>query len=115
MTAAQPEWSAVDDETADLLSLVAIGPISTGTAEREWTYFLDALASASLRRGDDLIHPNDLRELTRGVVAPQRVGAFVSKAARAGLIVADGWDVSNDHEGGNGGKPARRYRLVAAS
>ena len=111
---AQPHWSPVDDERADLLSLVANGSLSTDTAEKEWTYFLDALASASLRRGDDLIHPNDLRELTRGVVAPQRVGALVSKAARAGLIVADGWDVSNDHEGGNSGKPARRYRLVGS-
>ena len=108
----QPQWEAVDNDTADLLSLVATGPLSTGTAEREWVYFLDALASASLRRGDDLIHPNDLRELTRGVVAPQRCGAFVSKAARGGPIVADGWDVSNDLEGGNGGKPARRYRLT---
>lgn len=109
---AQPEWSPVDDDTADLLSLVAVGPMSTGAAEREWLTFTETLAWVAHNCGGQ-IWPNDLRPRLRGDIAPQRIGAFTNRAIAQKLIEPTGeWQVSDDREGRNGGKPARCYRWI---
>jgi hypothetical protein len=52
----------------------------------------------------------------RNVIAPKRIGAFTNRAKAEGLIVDTGeWQVSDDHEGRNAGRPARVYRLVAVA
>ena len=103
-----PHWSPVEDATADLLSLVADeGHPST---EFEWDAFVAALHKAADDQG--VIYPNRLRPLVRGVVAPRRIGAFTNRAVRSGLVAyTGGWQVSDDVDGGNAGKPARVMRL----
>lgn len=105
---AQPQWSAVDDATADLLALVA--DEGHPSVDYEWDEFVNALRYVA--DADGICRPNALRPLLRGVVAPKRIGAFVNRALAAGLIEPTGeWQTSNDAEGRNAGRPARVYRL----
>ena len=100
-----PTFDSVDNYTADLLDLVAIGS-PTGTADHEWDLYVDALAIVASRHAG-LIPPNELRPLVRGKVAPRRIGAFAHRAMARGLVRRTGdWQVSDDHEGRNVGKPA---------
>lgn len=109
-----PQWSPVDDETCDLLALVATGP-PTGTPEHEWSEYVAALEFVAEAR-EGLIPPNSLRPLVRGVVAPQRLGAFCNRAVSRGLIEATGdWQVSDDTEGRNAGRPMRCYRWIGGA
>lgn len=111
---AQPQWSSVDDDTADLLSLVANDQMHPRPAE-EWEEFVRAVEFVG-RANDGLVPPNALRPLLRNVIAPKRIGAFTNRAKAEGLIVDTGeWQVSDDHEGRNAGRPARVYRLVAVA
>lgn len=107
---AQPKWEPTDTDTADLLTLLADdGSLPTNF---EWDRFVVALRNAALADGG-LVMPNRLRPLVRGVVKPNRIGAFTHRAARAGLIEATGeWQVSDDKVGGNAGRPMRCYRWV---
>jgi hypothetical protein len=109
---AQPQWSPVDAETGDLLSLLADdGTLHT---EDEWAIFLDCLRRAA--DGGGFIEPNILRPLVRDRIKPNRIGAFTNRAARSGLIAATGdWQVSDDAHGKNSGKPARIYRWLGAA
>lgn len=107
---AGPQWSAVDDDTADLLSLVASEHPAIPQEEREWEHFVAVLQEVALATG--LIDQNVTRPLLRGEVKPQRVGAFFHRATKAGLIRVEGWNTSDDLEGKNGGKPARVYRWL---
>lgn len=105
-----PQWSPVDDATADLLTLVA--DTDHPSVDLEWGIFTEALVTASLF--DGIVRPNDLRPLLRGKVAPKRIGAFVNKALSEGLLVAtDDWQISDDSEGRNAGRPARVYRRTS--
>lgn len=107
----RPSWSAVDDETADLLTLVRDG--GHVSADHEWLAFLAALDAAV---DNGLIRPNDLRPRLRGKVAPRRIGAFTNRALKQGLIEYTGqWEVSDDREGRNAGRPARVMRLATQS
>lgn len=113
MTARQPEWSPVEDETADLLSLVADGPMS-GSADHEWDYFVEALYDAA-KWGPTLglINPNILRRDVRNHVSPRRIGSFTNRALSRGLVEYTGeWEISDDTEGRNGGKPCRVMRWI---
>lgn len=111
---AQPQWSAADDETQDLLSLVAAGPMS-GHADEEWALFVAALKCCAGPWGA-VISPNDLRPLVRDHVAPRRIGAFTNRALSQGLIEATGeWVVSDDTAGRNAGRPCRVYRWVGGA
>jgi hypothetical protein len=108
---AQPEWSPVEDETADLLSLVADGPMS-GHADREWDLYVHALRFAATA-DNGTVHPNTLRCLVRDHVAPRRIGAYTNRALARGLIEATGeWEISDDTEGRNAGRPCRVYRWL---
>lgn len=109
-----PRWSAVDDETADLLSLVANEHPAIPSEAEEWHRFTQALEAASDL--DGRIDPNFLRPLLRGSVAPNRIGAFTNRAKAEGLIAWDGeWVTSDDTEGRNSGKPCRVYRWLGAA
>ena len=102
---AQPAWESVDDYTADLLSLVA--DEGHPSADFEWDEFVRCLRFAA-SRGAGTISPNVLRPLVRGKVAPRRIGAFTHRALSQGLVAYTGdYELSDDTEGRNGGKPAR--------
>jgi hypothetical protein len=105
----QPRWE--DSGQGDLLELVAMGS-STGTADAEWRAFVCCLR-VSAWGPNGRISPNTLRREVRGDIAPKRIGAFTSRAVARGLIEATGeWEVSDDREGRNAGRPARVYRWI---
>lgn len=109
-----PQWEPVDNDTADLLSLVAMGS-STGSADEEWSDFVCALR-VSAWGPDGRINPNVLREEVRGDIAPRRIGAFVNRALARNLIETTGeWVVSDDTQGRNAGRPARVYRWIGGA
>jgi hypothetical protein len=106
-----PTWEPTDE--ADLLSLVATGTLATDTADQEWHEFVTALRFAADANG--VVSPNRLRPLIRGVVAPQRCGAFTNRALSQGLIAYTGeWEVSDDRHGRNAGRPCRVMRLCSS-
>ncbi len=104
----QPAWSEVDEETGSLLDLIA----DDGSLphEAEWETYQQALRDAADNTGH--VSANALRRLVRGQVKPNRLGAFARRAVLEGITRADGYEVSDDREGGNAGRPARCYRLV---
>jgi hypothetical protein len=105
---AEPRWESVDDTTADLLHLVAEGSLALGTGG-EWETYLVGLHRAS--QPDGRLSLNDLRTCITDV-APQRRGAFMGAAKKAGLLEEDGCDINDDSESGNAGKPQRTYKLT---
>ena len=105
-----PQWSPVDDDTADLLTVLADD--GRQCVDREWIVFQNALVIAAEGHGG-LIHPNVLRPMVRNHVAPCRIGAFVNRALKSRLIIKTGdWQISDDTEGRNSGRPMRVYRWV---
>ena len=109
-----PAWSPVDDDGADLLSLVAHDRMHPRPAE-EWTVFVNALQIAAECEGG-LVRPNTLRPMVRNLVAPRRIGAFTNRAKAEGLIADTGeWQISDDTEGRNAGRPCRVYRWTGAA
>lgn len=109
MTATSPQWS--DSGQGDLLELVAQGNPSLPTADEEWQVWLTA--AASVAAADGTLRPNRLRPLI-DAVAPQRRGAFVNRAIARGLMVPNGWEITEGSETGNDGKPARTYRWLGS-
>lgn len=106
-----PAWSAVDDETADLLSLVA--DEGHPSVDFEWLVYRKALVAAADHAG--VICPNRLRPLLRGHVAPKRIAAFTHKALAERLVAYTGeFVISDDTEGRNKGKPCRELRLLTS-
>jgi hypothetical protein len=104
-------WAPIEDETADLLSLVA--DEGHPSVDLEWDEFVTALRFAADATG--VVSPNRLRPLIRGVVAPRRIGAFTNRALKQGLIAYTGeWEISDDREGRNAGRPCRVMRLCAS-
>ena len=108
----QPRFAPVDSDTADLLDLVADD--QHPSVDHEWELFKAALAEAVNEFGT--ISPNRLRPLVRGKVAPRRIGAFTHRALSQGLVEYTGtYEVSDDVEGRNGGKPARVLRWLGGA
>lgn len=107
----QPTWSAVDNDTASLLDLLAEQNPALPVTADEWEYFITVLEADAIVWGG-FIDQNRTRPMLRGRVKPNRIGAYFHRAAREGLIRADGWTESNDTEGGNRGKPCRVYRWL---
>lgn len=108
-----PTWEAVDSDAGDLLSLLADD--GTLRTDDEWAEFVAALRFVAEGYAGR-IPPNALRPLLREVVKPQRIGAFTNRAKAEGLIAWDGeWEVSDDSEGRNAGKPARVYRWIGGA
>lgn len=109
-----PQWSPVDDDTADLLTLVANDQM-TPRPDEEWRLFVAALHDVGEAHAafGFTIPPNKLRPLLRNHIAPRRIGAFTLRAKAEGLIADTGeWQTSDDREGRNAGRPCRVYRLT---
>lgn len=108
-----PAWSATDEQTGNLLDLLADDGSVAPSAEDEWREFVGCLRHCAKYNGGT-IYPNDLRPLVRGQVKPSRIGAFTRRAILEGLVEYTGqWQVSDDTESGNAGKPCRELRWVA--
>jgi hypothetical protein len=99
-------FAPADSDTASLLDLIAEQHPAIPSERAEWDAYLDALATVAARHAG-LIPPNELRPLVRGVVKPNRIGAFTHRALSQGLVRRTGdWQVSDDTTGRNSGKPA---------
>jgi len=108
----QPTWSAVDNDTASLLDLLAGTHPATPSEADEWQFFLDRLEHLALPVIGD-VDPNRLREELRGHVKPNRVGAFTRRALCAGLVKYSGaYVVSTDTTSRNSSKPIRVLRWI---
>ena len=110
-----PTWLPVDDDTANLLDLLADdGTVST---DYEWDLYVQCLVeAASTLPGPLLINPNKLREAIAGRIKPQRVGAFTHRALSQGLVEYTGnYVVSTDLKGRNSGKPMRELRWLGGA
>lgn len=106
------ESAPADPTTASLLDLLADD--ATYSSEFEWREFVRCLEHAA--DAERVVRPNRLRPLVRGVVKPNRIGAFTHRAVASGLMVPTGeWEVSDDTTSRNSGKPSRCYRLVGAA
>jgi len=106
---AEPQWSPIDDDTADLLALVSAGSLAL-TAEDEWRHYLAALLKVA--DGTGLISQNDLRaHLTP--IAPARRGSFMCRAKGQRILIETGqFDVNDDVKSRNRGRPQRLVRLT---
>jgi hypothetical protein len=103
-------WAAVDDDTANLLDLLADD--GTLTTEAEWDIFATCLRGVA-EVGGGVIDPNVLRVALRGRVKPQRCGAFTHRALSQGLVEYTGrYVISTDSKGRNSGKPCRELRWI---
>lgn len=103
-----PQWSPIDDDTADLLAVLADPTPIHGTAADEWAEYVAALEFVATGN-DGRIPANALRPLVRGVVKPSRIGAFARRARLEGLIEDAGWDITEGDESGNNGRPCRDF------
>ena len=106
-----PRWSAVDDDTADLLSILSLDGSPIGLDE--WPFFLSVLEKVASENGG-LIDQNHTRPLLHGEVRPARIGAFFRRACREGRIRPEGYTETTNSESGNTGRPARSYRWLVA-
>ncbi len=109
-----PRWAPVDDDTADLLTLVANTESALPEPEQQWDHFVSVLRRVA-NANHGLINQNAVRPLLRGEIKSQRIGAFYNRAAKTGLIRASqDHTISNDKHGRNTGKPARVWRWLIA-
>lgn len=107
-----PRWAPVDDDTADLLGILSLDGSPIGLDE--WPFFLSVLEKVATENGG-LIDQNLTRPMLRGQIRPARTGSFFHRAARMGLIRADGWNESDDREQRNVGKPIRVWRWLGTT
>jgi hypothetical protein len=103
----------VDSATASLLDLIASDRLHEDDAA---TVVAAIRATAAEHAG--VVNPNRVRALLRNehgcIVHPNVIGATYNALSRAGVLVHDGWVITEGSTSGNDGKPAKRYRLVAA-
>lgn len=115
-----PQWASVDDDTADLLTVLAEDRVTQAavlvdesTTDPEWDLFVQALARVT-REHHGRVSPNHVRPLITGQVPPRRVGPFYRRACLEGLLLpTQDWDVSDDTTGRNSGRPVRVYAATA--
>jgi predicted methyltransferase MtxX (methanogen marker protein 4) len=108
-----PTWSAVDEETHDLLSVIsgASEAVVTDEREQQWADFLRIIrANAAV---DGTVRANDVRAALADAIKPaQRVGAYYFRAKAEGILTDTGLSqVTKGSKSRNGGKPSRTYRF----
>lgn len=114
-TAKKPQFSPVDEETADLLDLIANDQFSVST-DRDYDVFVDALKAAARQSPAGTVRQNVVRKLIDGRIFHKRVGPFYRRASLAGLIRATGdFEISDDKAGRNSGKPCRVYEWTGGA
>lgn len=101
----------IEGETAEVVHSVA----HDWRSDEDWKAFVRACIFASVN-DEHLVHVGDVRRLLTNehglTIAPRRLSAFWNRAAsKAGFLDFDSWEMNDDHEGRNAGRPARCYRL----
>lgn len=110
-----PQFAPVDDETCDLLSLVADVEASVGRDAP--AMFLDACRRDAMAN-DGLVSVNRVRSLMTGAgIEPHRYSSFWSAftGKNKPMVKADGWEVCDGSTSGNDGRPFRLRRWVGTS
>lgn len=113
---AQPHWSPTDDDTADLLTLVATGSLVT-QSDLDVDAFLDACRRDAMAH-DGLVSVNRVRALMSDRdIEHHRYSAFWSRFTGQGrpMVKADGWETCEGSASGNDGRPYRLRRWVGES
>lgn len=106
----QPQWSPMDDDTADLLTLVADAYTEPGRAACD--VFLDACRRDALAN-DGLVSVNRVRLLVAGQIEHHRFSGMWSRFTGPGRpMVRDGWETCEGSTTGNNGKPYPRRRWI---
>lgn len=112
MTAA-PNWSPLDDATADLLSLIADPDRATGRDAID--AFLAACRRDAMANGG-VVSTNRVRDLMSDAqIQPQRYSSLWAEFTGEGRpmrVVKDAWEINLDKKGGNYGKPAKLREWV---
>ena len=112
----QPQWSPVDDETADLLALVAAGPLAGNDAEER---FLRACEVDAALHG--FVSVNRVRAALSNehglTIEPHQFSALWSANTGRGkaMVKAEGddaWEICKGSPSGNDGKPYRKRKWV---
>jgi len=108
-----PHFAPVDDDTADLLGLIADDP----RVADDYALFLDACKTAALH--DGLVRVNEVRELLTDrwgclVIEPRRLSAFWAKSTGRGkpMVKTGDWAVCKGSGSGNDGRPQPVRRWV---
>jgi hypothetical protein len=108
----QPYWSPMDDETADLLSLVA--DTHTAPARDANTIFLAACESDAAAN-EGRVSVNRVRLLVGDQIEHHRFSAMWAHHTGPGKAMRrDGWEVCAGSSSGNDGKPYPRRVWVGA-
>lgn len=111
-----PRWSPVDDDTADLLTLVAAGPLYGDDAEDR---FLTACRADAGEHGG-IVSINRVRErLTNQhglTIEPRRLSALWNAHTGLGkaMVTTGEWETCTGSTSGNDGRPFRLRRWVSA-
>lgn len=111
-----PSWQPVDDETADLLSLIADDP----RKDADYALFLRVCWQDAKAHGDYVSVQRVRRRMSNEhglIVHPRTYSAFWSKAcAKAGpMVTTTEWDLNDDKRARNGGKPQRLRKWVGGA
>lgn len=110
----QPQWSAMDDDTSDLLSLVA--DTYTEPARDACDVFL-AACERDAESHDGEVSVNRVRLLVADQIEHHRFSAMWARFTGPGRpMVRDGWETCAGSSSGNNGKPypRRRWQGVAS-
>lgn len=109
-----PQWSPVDDTTADLLSVLA-DPSPTVGADVP-VVFLAACRRDAMANGG-LVSVNRVRALLADEdIEPHRFSALWSHhTGRGKQMVKDGWEICSGSASGNDGRPYPLRRWVGES
>lgn len=110
-----PRWEAIDDDTADLLTLVAdeSSPIGRDVPD----LFLDACRRDAMAH-DGLVSVNRVRMLLADRdIPPRRYSAMWSNFTGAGrpMVKSDEWETCEGSTSGNDGRPFKLRVWVGES
>lgn len=111
----QPQWSSVDEPTADLLTLVADPERPVGRTDVD--AFLDACRRDAMAH-DGLVSVNRVREVMESHdIEHHRYSAFWSRFTGKDrpMVKADEWEVCSGSKSGNDGRPYRLRRWVGSA
>jgi hypothetical protein len=104
-----PRWEPTDAATGSLLDLLAADWLPFAEADRN--LIARAIRDDAEAHGGH-VSANRVRRRIPARVGPQRVGPVYRALCLQGVLAVDGWEVSNDRNGKNAGKPCRTYRWV---
>ena len=111
-----PTFARVDDDTADLLGLIAEDP----RKDDEYALFLRACWQDAMAHGHYVSVQRVRRRMSNEhglIVHPRTYSAFWSRACAKGgpMVTTVEWDLNDDKRGKNSGKPQRLRKWVGGA